>query len=246
MTLDKRELAARTDLAAALRWAARLGLAEGICNHFSLAVPGEIGQFLINPQGLHWSEITPGDLVIVDAGGRKISGRHDVEPTAFFIHSAIHRGKANAACIMHTHMPYATALTIIEGGRLEWSSQNALKFHGRVAYDDDYNGLALDDAEGERLSAVLGDADVAFLAHHGVIVCGPTVAAAFDDLYYLERACMLQVLAMGTGKALRTVSEETARHTARQMTGESQQAELHLAAIKRLLDRSEPDWSRLD
>jgi ribulose-5-phosphate 4-epimerase/fuculose-1-phosphate aldolase len=143
-------------------------------------------------------------------------------------------------------MPYATALTIIEGGRLEWSSQNALKFHGRVAYDDDYNGLALDDAEGERLSAVLGDADVAFLAHHGVIVCGPTVAAAFDDLYYLERACMLQVLAMGTGKALRTVSEETARHTARQMAGESQQAELHLAAIKRLLDRSEPDWSRLD
>lgn len=240
------EKEARLDLAAALRWAARLGLSEGICNHFSCAMPGRPGEFLINPQGLHWSEVTPGDLVVVDAHGRKVSGRHSVEPTAFFIHSAIHRGKNNAQCVMHTHMPFATTLTVIHGGRLEWASQNAVKFHGRIAYDDEYNGLALDEAEGERLRTKLGDADVAFLANHGVIVCGPTIATAFDDLYYLERACMLQVLAMGTGRPLRVVPEHIAANTGRQMMGESQQATLHLAALRRILDREDPAWSRPD
>ena len=143
------EREARIDLAAALRWAARLGLSEGICNHFSLAVPGAEDHFLINPQGLHWAEITPADLVVVDAHGRKVEGRYGVEPTAFFIHGAIHRGARRPHCVMHTHMPYATALTVVHGGRLEWASQNALKFYGRVAYDDGYNGLALDEAEGE-------------------------------------------------------------------------------------------------
>src|SRR3954466_12939263 len=102
---------ARTDLAAALRWASRLGMGEGICNHFSMALPGEDNRFLINPQGLHWSEVTPDDLVVVDAHGRKVTGRHNVEPTAFFIHGSIHRGKPSARCVLHTHMPYATTLT---------------------------------------------------------------------------------------------------------------------------------------
>ena len=239
---DSLEHIARVDLTAALRSASRQGLGEGICNHFSLALPGRPGFFLINPQGLHWSEITPADLVIVDAQGRKVSGKHRVEPTAFFIHSAIHRGKSNAACVMHTHMPYATTLTVLQNGRLAWASQNALKFYNRVAYDDHYQGLALDEAEGERMCKEMRDADVLFLGNHGVIVCGPTVAATFDDLYYLERACMLQVLAMGTGKPLRAVPDDIAAKTARQMNGESEQPALHLEALKRVLDREEPGW----
>jgi len=237
---------ARIDLTAALRSASRMNLGEGICNHFSLALPGQPGHFLINPQGFHWSEITPADLLVVDAQGCKVSGRHSVEPTAFFIHSAIHRSKSNAACVMHTHMPYATALTVVHGGRLEWASQNALKFYNRVAYDESYNGLALDEAEGERMCREMGDADVLFLGNHGIIVCGPTVSATFDDLYYLERACMLQVLATGTGKPLRTVPDAIAAKTGRQMNVESQQASLHLEALKRMLDRDEPGWSKLD
>ena len=236
------ETKARVDLTTALRYADRLGFGEGVCNHFSMEMPGVPAHFLINPQGLHWSEVTPGDLVVVDSHGRKISGRHGVEPTAFFIHGCIHRGKSAAKCALHTHMPYATAVTVIHGGRLEWASQNALKFYGRIAYDDDYNGLALDDSEGERMCARLGDADIIFLANHGVIVTGPTIAATFDDLYYLERACMLQVLAMSTGKALRTVGDEIAARTGRQMAEESQQAELHFAALQRLLDRDTPGW----
>lgn len=237
---------ARIGLTAALRWADRLGLGEGICNHFSLEIPGRPGHFLINPQGIHWSEVTPGDLVIVDAHGRHVEGRHRVEPTAFFIHGAMHRAKPAAKCVLHTHMPYATTLTAIEGGRLEWASQNALKFHGRVAYEDAYNGLALDEAEGERICAMAHEADVLFLANHGVIVCGPTVAAAFDDLYYLERACMLQVMAWQTGKPLRIVPERVAGLAARQMAEDTEQAALHLAAIRRMLDRDAPGWSRLD
>lgn len=231
---------------AALRWAERLGYSEGVCNHFSLALPGSNGQFLINPQGLHWSELTPADLVVVDAAGNKIAGNHSVEPTAFFIHGCVHRANSRAQCVLHTHMPYATALTIIEGGRLAWSSQNSLRFHGRVAYDEEYNGLALDAAEGDRLASRMREADVLFLANHGVLVCGSSVAHAFDDLYYLERACMLQVLAAGTGKPLRIVPEKIAAMTRAQMDAERMQAELHLAALKRILDREEPGWRRLD
>lgn len=242
MADDQSEAQARIDLAAALRWAARLGFGEGVCNHFSVALPGLGDRFLINPQGLHWAEVTPADLVVVDAHGRKITGRHNVEPTAFFIHGCIHRGKPAAKCVLHTHMPYATALTVTDGGRVEWVSQNALKFYGRIAYDDEYNGLALDDAEGERMCRRLGSADILFLANHGVIVTGHTLAATFDDLYYLERACMLQVLAMGTGRPLRTIADAIAANTARQMAQESGQALLHFEALKRLLDQDEPGW----
>ena len=98
-------------------------------------------------------------------------------------------------------MPYATSLTVVQGGRVEPASQVALKFYGRTAYDDAYNGLALDAAEGERIVAGLKNADVLFLANHGIIVTGPSIDLAFDDLYYLERACMLQVLAAGSGRA---------------------------------------------
>ncbi len=237
---------ARIDLSAALRWAARLGLCEGVCNHFSLAAPGLADRFLINPQGLHWLEITPADILLVDGNGRVIEGRHPVEPTALFIHARIHKSKRAPACVLHTHMPFATALTMLEGSRLEPASQNALRFYGKVAYDDEYNGLVLDNAEGDRIASRLGDADVLFLANHGVIVCGETVAWAFDDLYYLERACMAQVLAQGTGKLLKRLSHGIALATAKQIAGDRQQSDLHFAALKRLLDRDAPNWSRLD
>lgn len=236
---------ARIDLTAALRWAARLNLHESVCNHFSMLVPGAADRFLINPQGLHWSEVTAADIVISDARGNVIAGRHPVEPTAFFIHGAIHLGKPRARVVLHTHMPYATALTSIQNGRLEMCSQNALRFHNRVAYDDAYNGLALDGDEGERLCRAMGDADIAFLGNHGVIVTGPSMAMAFDELYFVERAAQLQVLAMSTGRPLAIVPTQIAARTARQMAGESQQADYHFAALKRILDREEPGWSAL-
>lgn len=235
----------RIDLTAALRWSARLGLNEGVCNHYSLEFAPD--RYLINPQGLHWSEVTAADILLINGKGEVLDGRHKLEPTAFFIHSHIHRANREAKCVLHTHMPYATALTLIAGGRLEWCNQNALRFWNQIAYDDVYNGLALDDAEGERIAGQLKGKTVMFMASHGVTVAGASVAWAFDDLYYLERACMHQVLAVqgAAGRPLRRVPDETCAAVAAQIAGERQQSDLFFASVKRMLDRDEPGWSAL-
>jgi ribulose-5-phosphate 4-epimerase/fuculose-1-phosphate aldolase len=233
---------AKIDLTCALRSAALSGLHEGVCNHFSFAL--DDAHFLINPQGVHWLEMVPSDIVTVDAAGNRIAGNRSVEPTAFFIHSRVHRSRPDARCIMHAHMPYATALCLLQDAELKWCSQNAVRFFGRVAYDTQYNGLALDDAEGDRICAALGAADVFFMANHGVMVCGDTIANVFDDLYYLERAAMVQVLAQSTGRALRLIPEDIAARTAAQHAQERQQSALHLEALKRRLDQTDPGWSQ--
>ena len=214
---------ARIDLTTALRAAARHGLNEGVCNHFSMTVPGREDLFLVNPQGLHWSEITPSDIVMADGDGNIIEGKYPVEPTAFYIHARIHAGNPRAKVVLHTHMPYATALTSIRDGRIEMCTQNAFRYWGRIAYDEAYGGVALSNDEGERMCRAMGDKDILFLRNHGIIVSGPTVAQAYDDLYYLERAAMVQVLAMQTGRELHNVDEAMAEHTARQIAGEAQQ-----------------------
>ena len=234
---------AKVDLAAALRLASRMNLNEGVCNHFSMEVPGKPELFLINPQGLHWSEITPGDICTVDADGKVIEGKHQVEPTAFFIHSRLHIGKQKKV-VLHTHMPFATALTLLDGAELDLrANQNAMRFYGRVGYDRNYGGAALDTDEGDRIATALGDADIVFMQHHGVLVCGDNMAYTFDDLYYVERSCMVQVLAQSTGGKLKQVSEAQAKYVADQIGGERQQSLLHFEALKRLLDRDEPGWS---
>jgi ribulose-5-phosphate 4-epimerase/fuculose-1-phosphate aldolase len=235
---------ARLDLAAALRCAARHGLNEGVCNHFSMAVPGREDLFLVNPMGLHWSEVTPDDLVMADFDGNVVEGRYPVENSAFFIHGRIHQGNRRAQVVLHTHMPYVTALTSIEAGRIEMCTQNAFRYWNRIAYDDSYSGVALSAAEGDRMCRALGDKDILFLRNHGVIVSGPTVARAYDDLYYLERTAMVQVLAMQTGRPLHTIDEALAERTYLQIADDSELAELHFQSLKRLLDRDEPGWRR--
>ena len=235
---------ARIDLASALRWAARLGLNEGVCNHFSFELAPD--RYVINPQGMHWSEVTPGDMLLIDGAGRVLEGRHSLEPTAFFIHSHIHKANPHARCILHTHMPYATALTLVAGGRLEWCNQNALRYWGRIGYDDVYNGVALDAAEGARIASKLQGKDVLMMASHGVTVVGASIAWAFDDLYYFERACMHQVLAVqgAAGKPLRRVPDDTCELVGRQIAGERQQSDLFFASIKRMLEREDPGWTK--
>tara|TARA_B100000614_G_scaffold260899_1_gene288976 strand:+ start:871 stop:1617 length:747 start_codon:yes stop_codon:yes gene_type:complete len=237
---------AREDLAAAYRLAVTHGFHEGICNHFSLAVPGTDDLFLLNPYGMHFSEITASNLLVVDKDGNKVEGEGFIEPTGFFIHSAIHRSRPDAKCVLHTHMPYALALTMVEGGRLEMADQNACRFYDRIAYDDYFGGVALATEEGDRIAAALGDKRVMFMANHGITVVGDTVAAAWEDLYYLHRACQAQVLAMSTGRPLKRVPDEMAKQVAEQVESEAMGATAnyrrHFAAMKRLLERDQPDY----
>lgn len=233
--------AGRTDLAAAFRWAVRHGLNEGICNHFSMDVGG--GRFLVNPWGWHWSELTASSLLLASFEGEVLEGEGDIEPTAFHIHSRIHKSCPQARVILHTHMPYATALTLCEGGRLEPCEQKALRLSQVTAYDDDYNGIALDNSEGDRMAAKLGNNRILFLASHGIIVSHRSVAEAYDDLYYLERACQVQVIARQTGLPLRQLPDEVVQHTIQQSSGDRISAPMHFASLKRVLDRQEPDYA---
>ncbi len=235
---------ARVDLAACFRMAARLGLEEGICNHFSAVVPGRDDLFLVNPYGLAFCEISASSLLVCDFAGRVLEGEGRPEATAFHIHARLHKRLPRARAAFHTHMPYATALSMVEGEPLAWAGQTALKFYGRTAVDDSYNGLALDEAEGDRIAATLGNADIVFLRNHGVIVTGPSVAEAWDDLYYLERVAEVQVKALATGRALRPVDPAVAGRTAAQMReGDPESARLHLESVKRVLARHEPDFA---
>jgi ribulose-5-phosphate 4-epimerase/fuculose-1-phosphate aldolase len=235
---------ARIDLAAAFRLAVRMDLHEGVCNHFTLMLP-DAKRFLLNAYGLHWSEVTASNLLALDARGNILEGEGEAEKTAFYIHSRIHLANPHAACVLHTHMPFATALALTEPGRLEMVEQNALRFAGDIAYDDTYNGLVVDDAEGDRLARILGEKRVLFLANHGVIVVGPSVAEAYDLMYYLERACRLQVLARATGLPFRKVRPEVVGETYRMILADTPKyAGAHFAALKRLLDREAPGYAR--
>jgi ribulose-5-phosphate 4-epimerase/fuculose-1-phosphate aldolase len=227
--------ALRCALALALRAADHHGLSEGICNHFSVALPDGSDRFLINPRGLHWSEVGAADIVLVDREGAVLAGRHAVEATAMFIHAAVHRITGHAV-VLHTHMPHATALTLTADRALDTTlSQGAMRFHGRIGIDAHYNGLALGPEEGERIAQAMGGADVAFLGNHGVVVCGARLDHAYDDLYMLERACMHQVLAQSTGRPLAPVAPELAARVGAQTLGERLQSELFFSALGRLL-----------
>jgi len=245
MTADIRQI--RIDLAAAYRLAARQGFNEGICNHFTMMVPGSEDHFLLIPYGLHWSEVTASSLIEVDFAGNVIEGEGEAESTAFCIHAPIHRARPDARCLLHTHMPWATALSLLEDFRFPFVSQNELGFYGRIAYDDEYTGLAFDTSEGDRMARVMGKADVLMMANHGVMIAGRSIAEAYNDLYYFEQACRTLVLAMQTGRPLKRVPQDVVALTAAQMnrgTGERTGPMRHFAALKRILDRHEPDYVR--
>ncbi len=239
---------ARTELAAALRWAARCGFNEGVDNHFSIAVADETGKlagnrFLINPYGWHWSEVTASSMVLCDADGTVIEGDNTVEDTAFHIHSQIHLHAPDAAVVLHTHQPYATALSLLKDNKLQMCEQNALAFHERIAYDNAYNGLALSAEEGKRLATVMNGKAILMMAGHGVTVTGPSMKEAFNDLYYLERAAMFQVMAKSTGGDLIEIPADVVNMTAAQQQSEMKiVAERHFSAILRMLAKQEPDY----
>jgi len=240
------DLERQVDLAAAHRLAFRLSLSTGLSNHFSARLESDPDHFYITPLGLHWSEVCASNLLISDGTGRIIEGDGKVDSSALFIHSRILQARRDVNCVLHTHQRFATIIAAIEGGRLLPASQFALRFHGRIAYEDVYLGVVDHASEGNRLAASLGDKSVLFHASHGVIVAGDTLARAFDDLLFLEQACELQVRAQSTGQVLRLIPD----HVADRYVSDARpnnlciQAKRHFAALKRLLDREEPDYAQ--
>ena len=229
----------RVDLAAALRWTARLDMHEAVANHFSLAVNDDGTKFLINPNMMHFSRVKASDLLEVDANDPETMKRPDApDPTAWGLHGSLHRLVPHARCAMHVHSRYATVLASLADSRLPAVDQNSAMFHGRVVVDDGYGGLAFED-EGARCAKLFADPKVQIMVmgNHGVLVIGDTVADTFDRLYYFERACENYIKALWTGQKLRVLSDAVAETVARQMDEYPvATASRHLGQLKLILD----------
>ena len=231
----------RRDLAAALRWTARLDMHEGIANHYSLAVSDDGARFLMNPYGRHWSKMRASDLIELDADADPDGLNDNVDPTAWAIHGALHRRVPHARCVMHLHSKYATALAVLKDPTMPPIDQNSMRFFNRVAIDDGYDGMGLGD-EAERIAQVLGNRSIMMMGQHGVLVAGASVARCFDDIYYFEKAAETYITALATGRELNIASDGVAEKTAQQWEDYPGFAEKHLAAIREVLDEDEPDY----
>lgn len=237
----------RIELAACYRLIAHFRMTDLIFTHISVRLPGPAHHFLINPYGLMFDEITASSLVKIDLDGNPVEpSPWRVNPAGFVIHSAIHAARDDAQCVLHTHTRAGMAVACLKEGLLPLN-QFALQFYGRVGYHD-YEGIAQDLAERERLVRDLGDKDVLVLRNHGLLSVGRTVAEAFTRMYYLERSCEVQVTAQATGAELVIPAPEICAYTEQQYNGaacdQADQDYLDLAwtALTRMLDRQDPSY----
>ena len=232
------------DLAAAFRWTAKLNMHEAIANHFSVCAPNSNEDFYVNGTGMHFSSIKASDLFLVDQS--KINELKDkpelVDPTALHIHGSIHKKVPHAKCILHVHSKYATALAALEDPTLPPIDQNTMRFFNRVGVYRDFGGMGFEE-ESEKMASKIGNKKVLLMANHGVLTTGQTVAEAFDELYYFERACETYITALSTQKKLKIVSDEVAEKTAQEWENFSTDAkDLHLKAIRSILDKEDPSY----
>ncbi|MGK7866683.1 class II aldolase/adducin family protein [Falsiroseomonas sp. E2-1-a20] len=233
----------REDLAAAYRLIAHFGMTDLVFTHLSVRVPGEGHRFLVNPYGLLFEEITASSLVLVDAEGEpRQPTSWPVNPAGFVIHSAVHRGRDNANCVMHTHTLAGMAVAAQQGGLLPLN-QMMMEFIGQVALHD-YEGVAADDnlSERERLVQDLGDKPAMILRNHGLLTVGHTVAEAFYWMWYLEQSCRIQLAAQSSGAPLAVASAETVERTRAQFSTGPTKGWLPWQALRRKLDREQPDY----
>jgi ribulose-5-phosphate 4-epimerase/fuculose-1-phosphate aldolase len=238
----------RVDLAAAYRLIHRLRLDDSIYTHISVRLPGRHHRFLINPYGMRFEEVTASNLVTVDIDGTVIDDPLGlgINPAGFTIHSAVHAARQDAVCVLHTHTVAGVAVSCQKEGLLplnQWSMQ----FAGRLAYHD-FEGIALDLDERQRLVADLGEKFVLILRNHGLLTCGRSVAEAFKLMHNLERSCRAQLALQAAGAEIVRPSEAVALKTAGQYGHEDDCIEvegapdIEWAAFKRMLERSDPDF----
>jgi ribulose-5-phosphate 4-epimerase/fuculose-1-phosphate aldolase len=241
----KAEQQVREDLAAAYRLVAHYGMDDSIYTHISARVPGTDDQFLINPFGMLFRDITASSLVKIDLEGRILDDTpYDVNPAGFTIHSAVHSARHDAACVLHTHTLAGVAVSSLACG-LQPCNQWALEFYNRVVYHD-FEGIALDDDERERLVADLGPtARVMILRNHGLLTLGRNIPEAFILMLNLDRACRVQLAIQASGEPVHPVSPEVCEKTARQYesgdsTREPGEPDPNMREWRALLQRLEP------
>ena len=243
--VSPQEWAMRVDVAACYRLVALFGMNDLVYNHISGRVPGEDGHFLINPYGFAYEEVTASSLMKIDFDGNVVldSGTGcGVNQAGFVIHSAIHRGREDVACVIHTHTPAGMAVSAMECGLLPLT-QNAM-FFGKLGYHD-YESVAIDLDEQKRLVRDLGpDGRAMILRNHGLLTAGRTVCDAFVTVHWLEKACQAQVMAMACNTELNHPSADVVRLTnERYMPGQRRRiTELEWPAMLRMLDRRDPSY----
>tara|TARA_B100001250_G_scaffold379109_1_gene369494 strand:+ start:161 stop:889 length:729 start_codon:yes stop_codon:yes gene_type:complete len=234
------------DLAAVFRWTAKLNMHEGIANHFSVCLPDSNDSFYVNGTGQHFSKIRSSDLVLIESKKfEEMKSKPEiVDPTAINIHGAIHKKVPHAKCILHVHSKYATALSCLKDPALPPIDQNTMRFYNRIALYADFGGLGFEE-ESEKMANSIGNHNTLLLANHGILTAAPTVAQAFDDLFYFEKACETYITALSTGKELNIVSSEVAEKTAQDWENYStDMAGLHLKAIRSILDSEDPSYKQ--
>lgn len=230
------EAAVRADLAAVYRLIAHFGLDDLIHTHASARIPGEPDTLLINRYGDLFREVRPERLAVIDHSGRLVRGEQvPINTAGVVIHTAVHAARPEVACVIHTHTAAGVAVSCLEEGLLPLN-QTALLFHGDVGYHD-FEGIALDRDEQERLVADLGSFNQLILRNHGLLTVGKTVGEAFARMYNLEQACRIQLAAMATGRPLRMPTAAVMERTVRQYAADPDgAAELEWAALRRLAD----------
>lgn len=208
-------VALRQDLSAAFRICHQMGWSESVGNHFSAAVSDDGAEFLLNACWQHFATIGPDDLLRIDArNGRVLQGDGTPDASAWCVHGTLHRKKPDARVVLHAHTPYATALACLRDPTLVPIDNNTARFYGRTAYDLDFGGIADAEEEGERLAESLGDKTLLVMGNHGVTILGETVAEAFEDLYFFEKAARTLTLARANGMPLAVLSDAVAQNTA--------------------------------
>lgn len=234
----------RVDLAAAFRLAAQFNWHESVGNHFSVAISPDGKRFLMNPRWRHFSGIKASDLLALDAEDRETMQRPDApDRSAWAIHGQLHARLPQARCIVHLHPPYATAVAALADPSLKPIDQNTARFYDRIAIDLAFGGIADDAAEGARIAGALGNRRILMMGNHGVLITAPTVAEAFEDLYFLERACQTLILAYSSGQALNIMSPQLAERTALDWEDYSGMSFAHFEALKRSLDRQDSTYA---
>lgn len=233
----------RCDLAACYRLIALFGWDDLIFTHVSVRIPGPEHHFLINPYGMFFEEITASSLVKIDMECRPLMPTaYPVNPAGFLIHSTIHEARDDVACVLHTHTVAGVAVSAQKEGLLPISQQASVVLQS-LAYHD-YEGLAVRDDERPRLVRDIGRARALILRNHGLLTVGPSVAAAFQVMYTLERACQIQLAAQAGGAELTRVTDEVMGgvREATRIVRVGRGDELVWDALMRRLQRENPGW----